>query len=617
MRFFFLCAFAFLLQFSLQAQVFTPDAIDGIYIKEHPSLKPIFEPGAFDQFYSLPQLLDTIQARQLRAVIEKINSDFPKQPLKIEGCVYFDAFAKSKSPEVTFSPAIFFGTHMPPSLRFSTDGNKNRIDSIFSMHLFPKVSLEKYAQPFYFKKAEVTNEEYREFVSYVQDSIARRILTYNGFEKEYLLSEEQLIKMGYHPDSLENINKEYWPLNMNSKVHWDETAPDYRSALREMYLPESQRFYHRNEIDSRKLDYVYFTKEHNEIYKHVINVYPDTLCWVNDFNTYSAEPMTNLYYWHPAYNKYPVVGISFEQAQAFLHWKTKTEQEKLNAKGEKYLVEYALPTEIEWEIAATSEKKDGRIFSYTDHFPAFADFSWTTDLMVDSSMRLNETVKVIVDTVVTPEGTGIIYLRPNRADYLQHDDTLYQKDGAWYRRSITWYYWAAPRKSYLNTYEFSGHPSSTIDHALFVSPANLEAVPPFEKRHYRYVEGKKVKTTYTIDNSVVLTQLDKNGISFMGGNVSEWIDADYSEWLPAFELRLKLLRAVGTPDAEMEYQREFYYNSFNDKNGKLVRGANWFDERYGNFLDKNTAGTNAKIFVDPKKTRSTIGFRYVVRVRKK
>lgn len=601
----------------MPAQVFSPDAIDGVYIKEHTSPKPVFEPNAFRQFYSLPQLLDTIQARQLRAAIEKMNSDFPKQPLNIEGCVYFDAFAKSKSPDVTFSPAIFFGTHMPPSLRFSTDGNKNRLDSLFSMHLFPKIPLEKYAQPFYFKKTEVTNEEYREFVSYVRDSIARRLLTYNGFADEYLLSEQQLIKMGYHPDSLENINKEYWPLNMKEEVHWEAKDLDYKTALHEMYLPENQRFWRRNEIDARKLNYVYFTKEHNEIHKHVINVYPDTLCWVNDFGTNSTEHMTNMYYWHPAYNKCPVVGISYEQVQAFLHWKTKTEQQKLNAQGRNYLVEYALPTEIEWEIAATSEKKGDKIISYTDHFAALGDFSWTTDLMVDSAMSINEKVKVIVDTVVTLEGSGLIYLRPNRPSYLQHDDTLYQKDGTWYRRSITWYYWSAPRKSYLNDRMLSGYPTSTIDHMLFVSKADLEVVPQFEKRKYRDIEHNKVKLTYTVDNSVMLTQLDKNGISFMGGNVSEWIDADYSEWLPAFELRLKLLRAVGTPDAEMEYQREFYYNSFNDKNGKLVRGANWFDERYGNFLDKNTAGTNTKIFVSPKKARSTIGFRYVVRVKKK
>lgn len=602
------------LQSSLSAQVFVPGVMDGIYIKENAPVKVKYENDAFLYYYSLPQLLDTLRAQELRSAFTKINSDFPKQPLKIEGCVYFDAFLKTKLQDGKFSRSRFFPHfHSPPSLHFSTDRNKNYIDSLFSIHFFPKVPLEKYGQPFYFKKTEVTNAEYREFVSYVRDSVARRLLAQNGFEDEYLLSEEQLIRMGYHPDSVDNMDKAYWPLNMKQEIRWDEKAEEYKATLQPMYLPAAQRFWHRKEIDVRKLNYVYFTKAHNEVYEHKLNIYPDTLCWVHDFNSYIAEPMTNMYYWHPAYDKYPVVGVSFEQAKAFLHWKTKTEQQKLNAKGEKYIVEYALPTEIEWEIAATSEKQGDKIVSYTRHFLALADFSWTTDLVVDSAMDVKEKVKVIVDTVYNKMG-NVLVSEANPNTYFRHDDTSYYQDGQWNRRSINWYYWTKRRKSYLNTNFLSEYPYNMIDDKPLTCPADLEEMPAIAKHR---VEGPGKRRFVYRDNSIALTQLDKNGISFMGGNVSEWLDENYSDWLPAFEMRLKLLKAVGTPDAEMEYQREFYFNTFNDKNGKLVRGANWYDERYGNFLDKNPAGTNTKIFVDPKKTRSTIGFRYVVRVRKK
>ena len=58
------------------------------------------------------------------------------------------------------------------------------------------------------------------------------------------------------------------------------------------------------------------------IIDEVINVYPDTLCWIRDF-TYSFHyPMTKMYFWHPAYDNYPFVGVTWQQAKAFSIWRT-------------------------------------------------------------------------------------------------------------------------------------------------------------------------------------------------------------------------------------------------------------------------------------------------------
>ena len=54
----------------------------------------------------------------------------------------------------------------------------------------------------------------------------------------------------------------------------------------------------------------------------VVNVYPDTLCWVSDFTYSYNEPMTNMYFWHPTFDNYPVVGVSWRQARAFCFWRT-------------------------------------------------------------------------------------------------------------------------------------------------------------------------------------------------------------------------------------------------------------------------------------------------------
>ena len=52
------------------------------------------------------------------------------------------------------------------------------------------------------------------------------------------------------------------------------------------------------------------------------NVYPDTLCWIRDFTYGYNEPMTETYFWHPAYDDYPVVGVTWGQARAFNAWRT-------------------------------------------------------------------------------------------------------------------------------------------------------------------------------------------------------------------------------------------------------------------------------------------------------
>ncbi len=54
---------------------------------------------------------------------------------------------------------------------------------------------------------------------------------------------------------------------------------------------------------------------------------PDTLVWRDelDYN----EPYINNYLRHPAFNNYPVVGVSWEQANDFCKWRTDRVNEKI------------------------------------------------------------------------------------------------------------------------------------------------------------------------------------------------------------------------------------------------------------------------------------------------
>ncbi len=210
-------------------------------------------------------------------------------------------------------------------------------------------------QAFYMDQTEITNNEYRQFVEWVRDSILREILVTNTNDSIYKNKKEKL--------------------KMNSEP--------VKTAIEEMALPADQRYYGRAEVDTRKLFYGYYfidlksasQKDYSTpadpknaawanrkqgfenrsvfVRSEVINVFPDTLCWIHDYAYSFNDPSTEKYFWHPAYDNYPVVGVNWKQANAFCIWRTQLKNTSLNGKkGETFISDFRLPTEGEWEWAA-------------------------------------------------------------------------------------------------------------------------------------------------------------------------------------------------------------------------------------------------------------------------
>ena len=441
----------------------------------------------------------------------------------------------------------WFRRNFPSSFRFYADTNDISFyenQTLLNLDSTFKVPLDKYLTPFYFRKTEVTNAEYREFVHYVRDSIARRMLSDENPEDGVWI---------FHSEGYDESCK---PLCWDKNIEWNNENDGTDEILSGLFYPETQRFYKRRKIDTRKLLYDYIDDSGKRV---IINVYPDTMCWMKHPAPYMG-PQTNMYFWHPAYDNHPVVGISYHQAKAFCDWKTKVfNGEFYHIKHQKlpFKVKIDLPTEAQWEMATTRQryKKGNRIHElYPEPFFRLCDKSWVCDLSL-----LHE-------------------------DIQHYDSTQFYNNNWYYTRRADMIH--SERNNY--EYIYNGLKDKGMD--------------------FNYLNLFTKKT--------VPTKIHKwKDIYHLHDNVSEWLLESFQEnWVPVYEKHKQQMESMKGKDAEIMLEMEEYYNSKNDKQGHLVRGGNWYDQRPQVLNGYNAEGFNAKTFVHPDSSYATLGFRYSVNI---
>lgn len=238
---------------------------------------------------------------------------------------------------------------------------------------------------FWMDETEITNNEYRQFVNWVRDSIALTRLVAEGLYEYAIIPND------------DDFDEENYALNWKAKIPWNSKDEEIADILSPMFYSDGktlntnmlhyryrwcvydEAILARNKFDvatstypegaSIRVDTFWVDEENGSIHdstvvhplrepsdlftQKIISIYPDTLVWARDFQFSFNDPMLHLYFAHPSYLEYPVVGVTWEQAHAFCNWRT----HYLTSATKTPIQPYRLPTEAEWEYAARGGRK--------------------------------------------------------------------------------------------------------------------------------------------------------------------------------------------------------------------------------------------------------------------
>lgn len=130
------------------------------------------------------------------------------------------------------------------------------------------------------------------------------------------------------------------------------SAFDIRNILSTQNDSVELKEFYISETEVSNFDYLWFLyyvkRTQDEKYSSLL---PDTLVWEKKIQY--CSPYTSYYFRHPAYRHYPVVGLTYEQANSFCLWLTNMYNSSPSRSHNKVI--FRLPTVTEWVYAASGK----------------------------------------------------------------------------------------------------------------------------------------------------------------------------------------------------------------------------------------------------------------------
>jgi formylglycine-generating enzyme len=453
----------------------------------------------------------------------------------------------------------------PPGMVYVPSGSTkiNYSQSSTDTNSYRKVSLSA----FFIDKTEVTNQQYRQFVNWVIDSIA--IVTYLKDDKYFIQKESKSSDAGKGsatstpapaaPVAVDSAGRSLdtsrmagsikasdssikkridWSKVDHDKI-WDTKDEETRGKLQPM-LDENgnikKEFYIFNFTYLRNVGSTNTKAKKNIYVTEPLNIYPNEKVWAEDLANSSTDLYVENYFKAPPFDDYPVVGVNWLQARAFCYWRSLTASHYYNMPEymKYYHFIYNLPSEGQWVYAAQGYY----------------------DMISDNNDTLKRH-KILLpsDSTVTPHDSAFVaaMLQNNAEDSSYNAGIDDRKKAAVGNLYVADYLSFKKRKK--ASYKIDGAPVDS-------TPIHRDSYGLLS--NFKQDEGDYTEDGAALTLPVMAFAPNEFGIYNMEGNVSEWVLDAYSPSAFSFvsDLNPALLYDADSTDADAMKRKVIRGGSF-------------------------------------------------------
>ena len=416
---------------------------------------------------------------------------------------------------------------------------------------------------FFMDKTETTNQEYRDFVNWVIDSIA--IVKYLKDEKYF----KEVKTSGKSTDNVKTTDAN----TSNSSTGIDSLKTGDSTRMANVNTPPpavDTNDYSKRRIDWSKVDHdrIWNTKDEDvksklapmldengnikkEMYifnfkylkmvsstthngKNVwvtvpINVYPDENVWAEDLTNATTDMYVENYFKAAAFNDYPVVGVNWYQARAYCYWRSIRAQSYYNMPEymKSYKLTYNLPSEAQWVYAAQG--------FYDLVYPEDTSGKTDTSSIVAPTVDSASTIVLPSDSTATPHDSAWVAAQLHKVYYDDSIKTAMRNQKMSEEQKTEVHKQKKPIDPNLYVmdyikmlYFFNHRYNGFLDTTKAIDSSAIHKDPNGMLMNFKQNEGDYWEDGAALTTPVMSFAPNEYGLYNMEGNVSEWTLDAYS-----------------------------------------------------------------------------------------